>query len=135
MWKDVYSIGDDTIDEQHRGLFAYVENLIRTLMEDDLAEEAYQAHISMSLAYMKNYAVKHFADEEAYAIEIGFADAAAHKEMHEAFKLDVAAYEAELVESEFDKRAVKKFLTFVLEWLIHHVGYEDRKLAKSANDN
>jgi len=130
MWEDSYSIGVEFLDEQHKGLFEHTRNLLNTLLDDEISPEAYQAHITMSLTFLKNYALNHFEAEEAYAVEIGFEHIEEHKAMHDALKQSIAVHEIELVENDFDIPTVRGFLNFLIAWLVDHISNEDIKLRR-----
>ena len=129
MWKDSYLVGVETIDIKHKQLFGYVKELMEALQKDVHADE-YRAHISESINFLKDYTMMHFAEEEAYQKEIGYEDAAAHKVLHEKLKLDLATYAFELVKTNFDRYVVKRFLGFIMTWLVHHIGSEDQQIPR-----
>ncbi|MCL2169417.1 MAG: hemerythrin domain-containing protein [Defluviitaleaceae bacterium] len=131
MWKESYKIGVEHIDRQHKQLFEYVDAMAATLKKQQSFED-YKNQIVEAIGFLKQYCVEHFKDEEAYHLEIGLKDHQAHKQLHQKLVKDVLAHEAELTGSGFAPESVKKFLGFVLTWLIYHVAGEDQKLGTKA---
>lgn len=131
MWKDDYLLGNEVIDTQHKGLFDAVLTLLDSLKTAETRDD-YKKYLGDSLAFVKSYTLQHFADEEAYAISIGFPDCEAHKKIHDKLVQDVLRFEKELVESDFANPVVKKFLGFLITWLTYHVAGEDQKIRSDA---
>ncbi|MDE5718992.1 MAG: hemerythrin, partial [Lachnospiraceae bacterium] len=67
-WDKRFNIGVESIDKAHRKLFSIVHRLI-TLSKD---ASSGQWACAEGIKYFKNYAIKHFADEEAYMQSIGY---------------------------------------------------------------
>jgi hemerythrin len=61
QWKDRYSINFMDIDDQHRSLLAVLNELI-----DLVGERADPAVVSCLFSRLCQYALTHFANEEAY---------------------------------------------------------------------
>lgn len=129
MWQDSYAIGVDIIDAQHKGLFEYVGRLFESLgLETNFSHR--KEEIDEAIGILKYYAVEHFATEEEYALSVGYSGYETHKAKHELLKHEVLDFEKQLVQSNYDSHVIKKFLGFVLSWLIFHVVQEDRDIAK-----
>jgi hemerythrin len=130
MWKDNYSIGVKLIDDQHKELF---ENATEGLLGSIQSPDAYRhkQHCINTITFLKGYVVKHFEDEEAYQRSIGYAGYAVHKRQHLRLAKEVGKFEKRLVSSNFALPVIKRFMAFVLRWLMHHVAEEDRKIGKT----
>ena len=63
--KPEYYIGIDMIDEEHKQLFKYADEAYE-LLHDEYTPDKYD-RIDIILEKLRDYAVKHFADEEQYA--------------------------------------------------------------------
>lgn len=129
MWKESYRIGIDSIDQQHQELFAMVKNLLGIVARPP---EDVQAQCVQSIAFLKDYVVRHFADEEAYQRELGYSGHEAHREIHRGFVTKVLAFERQMVDSNFATPVVKQFVGLLVAWLIHHVTSEDLRYADLA---
>ncbi|MDR1703644.1 MAG: bacteriohemerythrin [Clostridiales bacterium] len=125
MWKDSYRIGVDTVDEQHKALFDATEKLLSNLRnhQDTRKQECMSA-----IAFLKDYAVRHFADEEAYQVSIGYKDYAAHKKLHEDFVQTVLSHEEKMTKTDFDLRSIKEFTGMLVTWLTYHVAGIDQSI-------
>jgi hemerythrin-like metal-binding protein len=127
MWKESYKIGVGTIDAQHKELFGATERLVGVLRHDPSARKDESA---AAIAFLKNYAVTHFTDEEAYQLSVGYKDYAHHKKLHEAFVNTVLNHEKKMAESNFDLKDVKEFTGTLITWLTHHVAGIDQEITK-----
>lgn len=129
MWKDSYRIGVDRIDEQHIELFRMTEELV-TAVKNGATVETYQK----ILAFLKDYVIYHFRDEEAYQASIGYSGLEAHREEHRQFTQTVLNYEKRLTESSFDVKIIKDLAGTVTAWLIYHVVDTDQKIVSGGKD-
>lgn len=130
-WNDRFCIGVDTIDRAHERLFTIVGKLI-SLNE----EEVKQRHACREgIKYFNSYAMKHFADEEAYMRSIDYAGYAVHKSLHDNLRNEtLPTLEAELEEHGYSKESVRHFLGICIGWLNAHIMIEDYAITgKSAS--
>lgn len=129
MWKDKYSIGVELIDDQHKELFKRLSKFIQIVQNDTAWTEKLDT-VKDTLAFMKEYVVFHFDDEEAYQEKIGFPDIAAHKKAHSNFKNLIDDY-VELFEKEgFTQEKIQELSAKLMTWLIMHVGKMDQKIGE-----
>jgi len=132
MWQDSYAIGVETIDAQHKGLFEYVGRLLEELGHE-VSYHDRRHEIDEALGVLKHYTLEHFATEEEYQLSIGYSGYKAHKIKHEKIKRDLANFETELIASNYDTDTVKRFLGFLLAWLIFHVVQDDSDIRRDRN--
>jgi hemerythrin len=125
MWKDSYAVGHDLIDSQHKELFRMTDDLGEALQRQDGDGPAACAR---AVAFLKDYVVKHFADEEALQASLGYAGLEAHRRLHRDFVATVLEYEKELIASNFDNKVAQRFAGKLIGWLIYHVVGEDGKI-------
>lgn len=123
MWKDSYRLGVDRIDNQHMELFRMTDDLVNAV-KNGANVEVYQK----ILAFLKDYVIYHFRDEEAYQASINYSGMTAHKEEHRQFTQTVLNYEKRLTENGFDKKTMKDLAGTVTAWLIYHVVDTDSKI-------
>ena len=109
-WDDRYRVGVAVIDSAHQKLFALVRRLV--LLSGD--EQRSQWACEESVKYLKNYTLKHFAEEEAYMRQ--------------------CAYEKELGETGYSAEAVQHFVGFCIGWLTGHIMMEDRNITREKGD-
>jgi len=132
MWKDSYLVGVDIIDNQHRELFKAIGALRDNLGKADLPN--YKKQLSDTAAFLKEYAINHFREEEEYQRKIGFDGHVEHKKKHDRLIADVLNYEKGLLETDFSSPVVKSFLGFLSTWLIYHIGVEDQQIPKGKRE-
>jgi hemerythrin-like metal-binding protein len=130
MWKESYRIGVITIDEQHKGLFAKTEELLNEVKDGVAGCAAHKQKCISTILFLKDYAVKHFDDEEAYQKLVGCAGFEAHKKMHEKFVTAVLDHEKRMVESDFSEKEIRAFTGMLVAWLLYHVADTDQKIGK-----
>lgn len=130
-WNKHFNIGVDSIDNAHRKLFSIVRKLIHLSKDENNGQWA----SAEGIKYFKNYAVEHFADEEAYMQSIGYKDYEIHKRLHDDMRYKtLPALEKELTESDYSQEAIQHFLGICLGWLTAHILIEDRAITgKIAN--
>ena len=121
-WNDRFNIGVDIIDSAHERLFTIVGELI-SLNEDETKQ---QNACREGIKYFNSYAMKHFAEEEAYMKSVGYAGYAVHKSLHDNLRDDtLPTLEAELEEQDYSKESVRHFLGICIGWLNAHIMIED----------
>jgi hemerythrin-like metal-binding protein len=130
MWRDSFRIGVAVIDEQHKELFAKTEELLRAIQESKAGRLVHKEKCISTVLFLKDYAVRHFADEEAYQKQIGCKDFEAHKAMHVKFVQAVLSHEKSMVESDFGEKEVRSFAGMLAAWLLYHVADADQKIGK-----
>jgi hemerythrin len=119
-WSEIYSVGNDTIDQQHQQLFdianRYAEALEKGMGRKSLVEIFNE---------LVSYTAYHFKEEENMMREGGYPDLANHKVNHEKLVKLVMNYKQQLDmgESGIEQRA----LDFIQTWLNGHILGMDRK--------
>jgi len=122
MWKDSFAIGVNHIDAQHKALVGCIENL------GDKAQKEDPTDFLEALDFLKEYAVQHFSDEEEYQELIGFDERKEHKTMHDKFIQEVLLFEKQMNDFGNSVAIRTKFNSFLFNWLIKHVCFEDQKM-------
>ncbi len=77
LWTPDLSVGNDAIDDDHKGLF----NLIASLDDADMS----RTYINSILDQLKRYTEGHFSREEQHMKKIGYPHMAEHLEQHKQF--------------------------------------------------
>ena len=129
MWEDSFCIGVDEIDKQHKELFDKVGELITAINK---SVEKHKKECIEAILFLKNYAVTHFAAEEAYQESIGYPYFDAHKEQHVKFIQTVLNHEKKMLESDFAESDVKSFAGTLTAWLLYHVADSDQQIGRYA---
>jgi hemerythrin-like metal-binding protein len=125
-WKDEYLIGVEHIDNQHQSLFAKVVEFSEIV---EAGVEENKEEIIAGIKFLKEYALKHFSDEEAYQQSINYPEFPEHQAQHKSFVQTVLNTERELKASNYAEVDVRKLLNTLSVWLVFHVANSDQKLA------
>lgn len=132
IWKDKYRVGVALIDEQHEELFRRVTDFVETLRSPG-EWNGKITKVNETLAFMKDYVVTHFHDEEAYQREIGYPDSEAHRKIHNDMVRYVSEIAAQYECEEYNEKLMQQFAGKLLAWLINHVAASDQKIAEYVN--
>ena len=127
--KPEFFTGIELIDNEHRQLFDYA-NQIYELLHAEFVPDKYDNIVDI-LGKLRDYTKQHFADEEAYMESIQYKRIFTQKVQHQAFieeldKLDLN----EISEVENQEETISNLLSFVTDWLIHHILEVDTQIGK-----
>jgi len=120
-WSAAFSVGIKIIDDQHKELFALVNDMFNHVVGDAQAERVYfKGVIQKAVEYVK----VHFSTEEKIMLHANFPGYGEHKKAHDTFVLTV-------VEKVKDFEAGKKFTLleftqFLKEWILTHIAIMDK---------
>ena len=128
MWKESLRIGLDVIDRQHIEIFKITDGLLAALRGGDAARKEKCVE---TVLYLKEYAVKHFNDEEAYMKSIGYRDFDGHKLLHDKFRETVLRHERTMLDSDYAYDDIKNFTGMLIAWLLYHISDADQKIEKA----
>jgi len=123
-WSNTYSMGVKLIDDQHKGLLDFVNDLFNHASGNEREERAYFALvIQQAVQYIK----EHFQAEEKLMIGTKFPGYAEHKKVHDEFTLTVVK---SVKDFESGKRLVlEKFAYFLKDWVLSHIAVMDKQYA------
>jgi len=119
---DQYRVGHLDIDSQHSQLFDAVNHLHDAMKERKAREE-----LSEVLAFLREYTVFHFETEEKLMQETHYPGFAAHQAIHA--DLTRKVLELEQKQKEGSLTLSMSVMSFLKDWLTHHIESEDKKLA------
>lgn len=111
-------IGVESIDNEHKRLFAMINEGLELLKADDAAAALAEKNL---LGALKKYAEEHFAHEEAYMEEIGDAELTRQRREHEAFREYVSNYDGEKLSEEGAITRLNDMLLYLAKWLYRHI--------------
>jgi len=125
VWSDRYSMGIKVIDDQHKGLLDFVNNLFNHATGNEEEERAFfKEVIQQAVQYIK----EHFSTEEKYMVATKFPGYAEHKKTHDEFVITVVKT---VKDFEAGKRLVlEKLAYFLKDWVLSHVAVMDTQYAK-----
>lgn len=124
-WSDDYSIGIESIDEQHKGFFEAAHRLYDRILNcegEKIAEE--------SVEFLREYAKQHFQAEEAFMARHGYPRLEQHKKLHTEFLEELDRLLDELDVFGPSQHLADRALEISQEWLVQHITEEDSLYAQ-----
>lgn len=119
-WNDNFSVGVNTIDQQHSGLFAVVNELHTAMMKGQT-----KTVIGALLDKLVKYTREHFAHEERMMEAAKYPGLAAHKAHHAELTKQVGDFMARYKRG--DGTLNIELLRFLSDWLTKHIQKEDKE--------
>ena len=117
IWRPEYSVGDEHLDEQHRGLIELI---------DMLGDESRMGEV---LERLEIYVDEHFRDEEGMLEKAGYPDLAAHKQQHKAFEEWLTVSRRAFREPEVSGMLRESIRAYLKSWLVNHIMVSDKDYA------
>lgn len=125
-WTDAYSVHIEELDQQHRALFATVNELNQALRSGQGG-----AALDDVLKKLVDYALVHFAAEESLMQKHEFPGFLTHRTQHEMFREKMMQF---LDEHHAGKAGVAVSLMFFMQnWLKQHVMKTDKQYSAYLN--
>lgn len=120
-WDDSLLIGIDAIDAHHRFLVDLLNDL-----HDVISLRRGSREVGRVLRALEKYTHVHFRAEERMMEHYGYAGLDRQHHQHQRFEKKLRLFYEELHENPLT--APYDMLTFLREWLVHHIRYEDAQL-------
>ena len=118
QWSDNLDTGIDTIDQQHRKIVDYINELHRAAQGSD------RELIGKVLNALIDYTISHFGFEEEMLESSHYDDIEEHKRLHEEFITRIRMHLANHQKGDDVARALTGELQI---WLIAHISREDQR--------
>lgn len=125
VWNPDLLIGNSQIDDQHKRIFQILDKLIGAIAEHKGHHEVGRVLASASL-----FVAAHFKLEEDLMAQFGYPGLAAHRNAHEAVRIQVEGLVDRFHGGGLDALELARFMEW---WLQDHVQRQDRPLAKFLN--
>lgn len=128
-WTAEFETGIDIIDEQHKRIFEYLEEIdhaIKTRNTDEVE------HVIKSLI---DYSISHNTFEESLMKKAGYPMLEAHHQVHEAFKTRANAYADHLAKGDDPFRVAREVRTDIGLWLTNHIKRDDKHYVSFVKHN
>lgn len=119
-WLPAYSVGNQTIDDQHKELLEMVNRLHLSIVKNKVDEEVAQV-----LKDLIAYTQYHFDEEENYMHQAGFPHLKEHMKIHREIINSIGGYLMKLKNGQ--KVSVFQLISFLRDWLTKHILVEDMK--------
>lgn len=118
-WDDKYSVGIESIDDDHRKLFHLINQF-----ETAIRYHTGETFEKQALNDLLDYTRYHFDREEKMLEENGYADIAAHKDEHQKMIAKVDEFFNDYKER--GHAALEEAPGFLRDWLINHINGTDQ---------
>jgi hemerythrin len=126
-WTKKYSVNVRELDEQHKRLFALINDL-----HDALKVGEGRKATSDILGRLIEYAALHFHTEERYLATCDYPEFSAHRRAHGYFVEKVFEYQRDF---EAGRISVPiDVMRFLMDWLLEHIEGTDKKYAPFLNE-
>ena len=116
----------EQIDNEHRQLFALLNESIAMVSEVSDVTTIYKNLI----AKLKDYAINHFAHEEAYMESIHDPELKLQRLEHAAFTKKINSFALDTSSPEAAKESLNELLKYLVRWLYKHILSSDMMIGK-----
>ena len=123
-WKSEYSVGDETLDAQHREMVRIMNELHELLQEP--AEAEVEGRIAFIFGSLADYIATHFAYEEERMVDARYPyeKLVAHRVEHHELVKKVRRFHADVAEG--NREGLLELMPYLYgEWLVHHICQQD----------
>jgi len=112
-WDESIALGISTIDEQHKALFGWINNLNEAVKRGDGAEE-----VGEVIWKLITYVTEHFSAEERLMLSCNYPGLAAHRKEHDEFVSRLQEIQRNFNDGH---EMGKNILDFLVDWLVCHI--------------
>ena len=132
-WDDRLRLGVSEIDHQHQELFR-IAGKIEGLLHEQAGDLPRRIRLlGETFRYLESYSREHFAAEEAFQQEIGYAGYPDHKKIHDGFLQAVDSSKLRLEKAGYSMEETNAFLEWFGSWLYNHIMNEDQKILQNSS--
>jgi hemerythrin len=121
-WSASYSVGIKIIDDQHKGLLDFVNDLFNHSSGNEREELLYFKEVIHTVI---DYIKQHFSTEEKLLTGINYPHFVDHKKAHDEMTLEVIKSAKDF---ELGKRLVlERFAYYLKDWILTHIAVMDKQ--------
>jgi len=120
VWKDTYSVGIDSLDNDHKKLIILL-NQFTTAYDYAMSEE----YERQALKDLIDYTQYHFAREEQLLEQFNYPDLVAHKAQHKEMIAQVISFMDLYNKKGHD--SLNEISEYLVNWLINHINGTDKE--------
>ena len=125
-WNDSYSVKVAQCDEQHKKLFAIINDLA-----DAMRMGKGQDAVGNTVGELLQYTRTHFQQEEELMKKAAYPQLAPHQELHKKFVADIEALQKQAQAGQ--KANSVKVLNMLRDWLVNHIQKTDKQYSAHLN--
>jgi hemerythrin-like metal-binding protein len=129
-WNENLAVGVFSIDSQHKELISRANAFYASLRTEASKEETLKV-----LKFLISYVDFHFRDEEALQVKVNYPKYAEHKQLHTDFRKTLHRLAEELESKGITNTASSLVAMTVSNWLVQHIGVQDKAIGKYMKDN
>ncbi len=122
-WTQDLRVGVDMIDEQHKELIARMNAFFDSMSHNDKQQKVLEM-----LAFLEEYVVKHFSEEEKLQLSSGYPLYREHKKMHTDFIADIKKIRSDIETIGFTVATAAVVGSTLVSWLTLHIKKVDKGL-------
>lgn len=116
VWTSDLDTGIDVIDNQHKRIVDYINQLESAVRQND------RAAVGAVLSDLVDYTISHFAFEENLQEEAGYMFVKPHKSVHEMFIKRVSRFQEKHYAGD---DVAQQLHTMLVSWLVDHIKRDD----------
>jgi hemerythrin-like metal-binding protein len=123
-WQDSYSVGNDELDEQHKDLFQFCNDLNGILQDRDVSKKMLEG----CLEFLGKYVAVHFHREESCMHQYACPVAENNKSAHQKFIQAYDVFLNKFIKGDDSYLILTELHKFLQTWLVEHICKIDVKL-------
>ena len=128
QWEDKYSVGIQSIDNQHKEIFMLLNKLLEAMKMGHANDVTIQI-----IQELERYTVIHFQKEEYFFQRFNYQGSAEHITEHQNFIKKIAVLKSELNSGKMILTI--ELLNFLRDWIEHHILVIDKKYSACFRQN
>ncbi len=117
IWTDQLNVGIEVIDQQHRRIVEYINQL-----DDARTNGSSKEEIGYLINDLVDYTISHFGFEESMQEEAQYPFFKSHKKVHDLFAQRVSEFQVRFDKGEDISKALNSML---VTWLFNHIKRDD----------
>jgi len=128
QWEEKYSVGIQSIDNQHKEIFALLNKLLEAMKMGHASDVNIQI-----IQELERYAVNHFQKEEYFFQRFNYQESAEHITEHQNFIKKITVLKPDLASGKIT--LTFELLNFLKDWIAHHILVVDKKYSECFRQN
>jgi hemerythrin len=115
-WSDDFTTGDARIDQQHRQLFEFFNDL-----EVIISERRTQGQMADAMRFLERYIQFHFGFEEECMARCNCPFAEQNKQAHQAFREAFLVFKNQMDAPDHGEKAMRELHKYLEDWIRSHI--------------
>ena len=122
-WTEDLATGSSEIDNQHKTIFIRINDMLEACKQGQG-----KAKVESLIAFLEEYVLSHFDEEERFMKKHSYPDYPAHKALHVEFIAQLVALKKQITTEGVGVHTVIATNQLVVNWFINHIRKVDTKL-------